>query len=150
MLEALYGYVVTQATESLVVGPGDDPGLTAILPFGFAYRVFVVTPANWEKGKHFAILLHHHKTEMNDMLYGFASHEERALFRDLIECDGVGPKASMAVLRLASVADISQWIRMGNADALRRAKGVNRGADNIIIKLQKRYAQKGMRTDDLI
>ena len=137
MFEALYGYVVSQSPDSLVIGPGaEEEGKS----FGFAYRIFVAKPSQFAVQSHQVFLIFHHKGEYADNLYGFQSHDERAFFRDLLTADGIGPKAAMNVMALASVSDLQQAIRMGNSGFLRKAKGVNKGAENIILKLGKKYA----------
>lgn len=137
MFEALYGYVVSQSPDSLVIGPGaDEEGKS----FGFAYRIFVAKPNRFPIQSHQVFLIYHHKGEYADNLYGFEDHDERRFFRDLIGVKGVGPKAALNIMMLAPIKDIQQAIRMGNAAFLCKAKGVNKAAGSIILDLGKKYA----------
>ena len=44
--------------------------------------------------------IHHHKTDMSEVLFGFVDREERALFRELLRVNGVGGKTALALLGL--------------------------------------------------
>lgn len=57
-------------------------------------------------------------------LYGFLSRQERAVFRLLQTIQGVGPKAALAVLDLASPAELAQAVAREDRALLSRASGV--------------------------
>ena len=44
--------------------------------------------------------IHHHKTDMSEVLFGFISKDERSLFRELLKVNGVGWKTALALLGL--------------------------------------------------
>jgi Holliday junction DNA helicase RuvA len=44
--------------------------------------------------------LHHHKTDMSEVLFAFIDREERSLFRDLLRVNGVGWKTALSLLGL--------------------------------------------------
>src|SRR3989339_1817060 len=44
------------------------------------------------------------------LLYGFATHEERAAFRQLVKISGVGPKMALSVLSGLSLADLASAV----------------------------------------
>jgi holliday junction DNA helicase RuvA len=74
-------------------------------------------------------------------LYGFASEEERRLFRSLIRVSGVGPKIALALLSGISVSDFAECVQREDAAALTRVPGVGRKtAERLIVEMRDRLA----------
>ena len=70
-------------------------------------------------------------------LYGFYSEEERAMFLMLISVSGVGPKAGLALLSVASPQKLAAAIVMGDEKLLTKASGVGpKAAKRVILELQ--------------
>lgn len=70
-------------------------------------------------------------------LYGFATEEERALFRSLIGVSGVGASTAMLVLSAFGTSDLQVIISRGDARALKSVKGVGgKTAERIIVDLR--------------
>jgi Holliday junction DNA helicase RuvA len=46
------------------------------------------------------LFLHHHITDVSQVLFGFESAEERLFFRKLLKVDGVGGKTALSLLNL--------------------------------------------------
>jgi holliday junction DNA helicase RuvA len=85
------------------------------------------------------VLIYEHVAEkMPTKLYGFFDDSERALFEDLLDVDGVGPKCALGICSLDSPNNVRQAIRLQNADYLRRAAGVGQKAEKIVLKLAPR------------
>ena len=59
-------------------------------------------------------------------LYGFASQAELRMFRLLMTVNGIGAKASMAILSALSIPEICAAIRKDDAGAFTRANGVGK------------------------
>jgi Holliday junction DNA helicase RuvA len=59
-------------------------------------------------------------------LLGFATRDERELYRMLVKVDGVGPKLALAALGALPLADLVQAIRGRDLKALQRIPGVGR------------------------
>ena len=57
-------------------------------------------------------------------LWGFLSERERAWFQHLQQIQGVGSKASLAVLDALGAADLESAAILGDSEAFARAKGV--------------------------
>jgi len=75
------------------------------------------------------------------VLYGFASEEERRLFRSLIKVSGVGPKIALALLSGISVAAFAQCVHNQDVTTLTRIPGVGRKtAERLIVELRDRLA----------
>ncbi len=63
----------------------------------------------------------------NDLsLLGFATRDERELYRMLVKVDGVGPKLALAALGALPLAELVQAVRGRDVKALQRIPGVGR------------------------
>jgi Holliday junction DNA helicase RuvA len=108
---------------------------------GVGYECFVPTStfdALPETGQRVKLLTHFHVREQEQALYGFATEEERDLFRLLIDrVSGIGPKLGLAVLSGMKVADFKNNVINADAATLSKIKGVGRKtAERIIVELK--------------
>lgn len=74
------------------------------------------------------------------LLYGFATHDERAAFRQLVKISGVGPKMALSVLSGLSLADLA--FAVANKDSARMTKipGVGKKtAERLLLELQGKF-----------
>ncbi len=72
-------------------------------------------------------------------LYGFATLEERALFRSLLRISGVGAKMGLAILSAMSVTDFQRCVEYEDAAMLVKIPGVGKKtADRLIIEMRDR------------
>ena len=70
-------------------------------------------------------------------LYGFATEEERSLFKMLIAVSGVGPVAALAILSGMNPGELVRSIRENDVAMIKRTKGIGpKTAQRIIIDLQ--------------
>lgn len=78
-------------------------------------------------------------------LLGFASREEREMFRHLISVTGIGPKSALLVLGSLPLADLRLAILTGDIGMLSRAPGVGKKtAQRIALELKDRIAQDAL------
>jgi len=84
------------------------------------------------------LLTHLHITERDHSLYGFATNEERDLFRLLINrVSGIGPKMGLAVLSGMSVSDFKDNVIRNDVAALSKISGVGKKtAERIVLELK--------------
>src|SRR5258708_11591802 len=74
-------------------------------------------------------------------LYGFATEEERRLFRSLIKVSGVGPRIALALLSGISVSAFAQCVLNEDIGALTRIPGVGRKtAERLIVEMRDRLS----------
>ena len=74
-------------------------------------------------------------------LFGFASEEERDLFRQLISVSGVGPKVAIAALSGGSARDLFRAIAAGDAKRFQAVPGIGkRTSERIIVELREKVA----------
>jgi len=89
------------------------------------------------------VVLHTHLYVREDsmQLFGFATPEERALFRLLITVSGVGPKLALNVLSCLTVKQFCQTIAAGDAKALSRVNGIGkRTAERLVVELREQVS----------
>ncbi len=78
-------------------------------------------------------------------LYGFYSEEERRMFLLLISVSGVGPKAGLALLSVASPQKIAAAIVTGDEKLMTKASGVGpKAAKRIILELKDKIDNEAL------
>lgn len=78
------------------------------------------------------------------ILYGFASREERELFRQLIGVSGVGGNTARMVLSTYAPGELANIIASGNDTLLRNVKGLGlKTAQKIIVELKDKVGVGG-------
>jgi Holliday junction DNA helicase RuvA len=90
-----------------------------------------------------SVTLHTHLAIKEDShtLYGFATLEERAAFRQLIRISGVGPRTALAVLSGLSVGELTQAVALQDAARLTRIPGVGKKtAERLLLELKGKLA----------
>ena len=77
-------------------------------------------------------------------LLGFATREEKALYRLLVKVDGVGPKLALAALGALPLADLLQAIRGRDVKTLTRIPGVGKKtAEKLCFELSEKLGGMG-------
>ena len=80
-------------------------------------------------------------------LFGFASRQEREMFRRLCTVTGVGAKTALGVLSALSLRDLSVAIVTGDVTALSRAPGRGKKtAQRIVLELKDKVEQQDVST----
>ncbi|AUX93769.1 Holliday junction branch migration protein RuvA [Mixta gaviniae] len=80
------------------------------------------------------------------LLYGFTSKQERALFRELIKVNGVGPKLALAILSGMSAQQFVTAVEREEVATLVKLPGVGKKtAERLVVEMKDRF--KGMHGD---
>jgi Holliday junction DNA helicase RuvA len=90
-----------------------------------------------------AVMLFTHLSIKEDShtLYGFATLEERATFRQLIRISGVGARTALAVLSGLSVGDLAQAVVLQDAQVLIKVPGIGKKtAERLLLELKGKLA----------
>jgi Holliday junction DNA helicase RuvA len=129
MISFLKGEIVRKTPAELVIDVN-----------GVGY-VVTIPLSTFEKLDHSSgpqtILTYMHVREDTMQLFGFATEEERELFRLLITISGIGPKMAQGILSGLSVRELRGAISQGNIAALTSISGVGRKtAERIIVELR--------------
>jgi len=129
MIATLEGILEYRGDDSIIINVG-----------GIGFRVYVPTSTLSQlgavKGKIF-LYTHLHVREDNISLYGFASNEELALFRNLISVSGVGSKLALVLLSAFKPEQLVMAITSGDIDLLSQAPGVGKKmASRLVVELR--------------
>ncbi|MFN3587007.1 MAG: Holliday junction branch migration protein RuvA [Moraxellaceae bacterium] len=130
MIARLYGQLIEKQPPVLVVDVG-GVGYELEAPMSTFYKVTLGTPVT--------LHVHHVVREDASLLFGFASREERDLFRTLIKVNGVGPKMALAILSGMEADAFARCIRQSDVATLTRIPGVGKKtAERLIIEMRDR------------
>lgn len=100
--------------------------------------VYVLPPTGGD------VVLHTHFVVREDaqLLYGFATTQERQFFRELLRISGVGGKMALAVLSSLSASDLLAAIEQGDVDQLVRVPGIGKKtAERMLLELRGRVSR---------
>jgi len=76
------------------------------------------------------------------ILFGFATREERSLFRLLISVSGIGPNTARMILSSMTADELQVTIATGNVAALKSVKGIGaKSAERVIIDLKDKVGK---------
>jgi Holliday junction DNA helicase RuvA len=107
---------------------------------GVGYEVLVPMSTFYnlpELGAKVTLLTHFVVREDAQILYGFATAQERAGFRELIKISGVGPRTALSVLSGMSVAELAQAITLQEAGRLIKVPGIGKKtAERLLLELK--------------
>ena len=104
---------------------------------GYLLRISLQTFSKLSDDEHCQLYTHLSIKEDAHTLYGFASQDERELFRHLISVSGVGPNTAQMILSSLSPVDIQQAIQSNNVNTLQSVKGIGgKTAQRIILDLK--------------
>ncbi len=129
MIATLEGILEYRGNDSVIINVG-----------GIGFRVYVSSSTSSQLGAvkgRVSLYTHLHVREDNISLYGFASSEELALFKNLISVSGIGSKLALAMLSAFNPEQLIVAITSGDIDLLSRAPGVGRKmASRLVVELR--------------
>lgn len=74
-------------------------------------------------------------------LFGFATEDEEAVFRALIDVKGVGPRAAQNILSGIEARDLAQAVAQGDVARLTKVPGVGKKtAERLVVELKEKLA----------
>lgn len=114
---------------------------------GIGYEVAMPMTCFYElpdNGQEVVILTHFVVREDAQLLYGFNNKQERALFRELIKVNGVGPKLALAILSGMSATQFIVAVEQGEIKTLIKLPGVGtKTAERLIVEMKDRFKNFG-------
>ena len=141
MIGHLRGRLIRKAPPALIVDVG-GVGYELEAPMSTFYRL----P---ELGSE--VELHTHLVVREDahLLYGFATEDERRLFRDLLRVTGIGPKIGLALLSGMDSDTFLRCVEAQDVAALTRIPGIGRKiAERLLIEMRDRIRALGQMPSD--
>lgn len=119
---------------------------------GVGYEISLTTPDFESLSLHDEVKLYtyHHVREQSEELFGFTALAGKKLFELLITVQGIGPKAAMSILSLASYEEVRNAIANADSSFISKASGVGKkSAERVIVDLREKvglptyYGRKG-------
>lgn len=96
-------------------------------------------------GQQAKVYIHEHIREMSHDLFGFLSQDTQALFEQLLDVNGVGPKMALSVLNIGNASQVRTAIAGGDIKFIQRANGVGkRVAERIVVDLKDKVGLSGV------
>ena len=131
-----------------------DPTRAVVEAGGVGYELLVPL-STYEKlprtGSETKLLAYHCVREDDEILFGFATENEKTMFAKLTSVSGVGPKIALAILSGSSIAELSMAIAGGDFKRISAIKGVGKKtAEKICVELKDKvseFAFSGRGTD---
>ena len=130
MIARLQGHLIEKQPPVLVVDV-HGVGYELEAPMSTFYKVTLGAPVT--------LFTHQVVREDAHLLYGFATRDERDLFRTLLKVNGVGPKLALAILSGMEADAFAACVRQGDVATLVRIPGVGKKtAERLVMELRDR------------
>ena len=114
---------------------------------GYSILISVQTYSALEGKKNATVYIHHYLREDEELYYGFATKEERAMFRLLIGVSGIGAATARMMLSSLTVEEIQNAILSEDVNRIKSVKGIGlKSAQRMILELKDKVV-KGEQTD---
>ncbi len=137
MIGRLVGEVVDKQAPDLLIDV-NGVGYEVQLPLTSFYEL----P---ETGNKATVYTHFVVREDAQLLYGFSSKQERALFRLLIKANGVGPKLGLTILSGLTAEQFVQCVESDDVTTLVKLPGVGKKtAERLLIEMRDRIKDLNM------
>lgn len=112
---------------------------------GYYINISLYTFSAVESHESVRLYVHYVVREDAQVLYGFATRQERELFRLLISVSGVGGNTARMILSTYSTSELQNIISTGNAVLLKNVKGLGlKTAQKIIVELSGKMIDLGV------
>ena len=93
-------------------------------------------------GQNVSLTTHMAVREDGHFLYGFATEDERAAFRQLLKVAGIGARTALAVLSGLSVHDLAQAVALQESGRLVKIPGIGKKtAERLLLELRDKLAK---------
>jgi len=91
-------------------------------------------------GEKVALLTHFVVREDAQLLFGFGTHQERLMFRQLLKVNGIGAKSALAILSGLSIDELIQAVSLQEAGLLTRVPGIGKKtAERLLLELKDKF-----------
>jgi len=126
-----------------------DPTFVVLNVHGVGYelRISLNTYDKLESASRFKLHTHLYVKEDAQLLFGFATENEKRLFLDLLSISGVGPSLALMLLSSMKVDEIKSAILQGDVKTIQRVKGIGaKTAQRLVLELQDKIQKEGSLT----
>lgn len=134
MIGRITGTLIEKSPPQIVIDVGGI-GYEVDVPMSTFYGL----PASGQK---VSLFTHFAVREDGHFLYGFASADERAAFRQLLKVSGIGARTALAVLSGLSVNDLAQAVTLQETGRLVKIPGIGKKtAERLLLELRDRLGK---------
>lgn len=108
---------------------------------GVGYEVQMPMTSIYQLGEQDEVLVYTHFVVREDaqLLFGFASRDERALFRELIKANGVGPKLALTIMSGMTAMQFVHCVHNEDTSSLVKLPGVGKKtAERLVVEMKDR------------
>lgn len=145
MIGRLVGELVTDDIDGTIILDVRGVGYEVTVPLGAVGRARRERSAS---DGSLALFVHTHVREESLNLYGFASEDERRVFRLLLALPGVGPKLALSVLSELPPIELALAVQRGDIKRLNRISGVGKKtAERLVLELKEKLAKLPLNSD---
>lgn len=139
MIDYIKGSIVSLTPTEVVVETGN---------IGYIAMISLQTYSELERKSEGKVFIHHILREDEELFYGFASIEERDIFRMLISVSGVGAATARMMLSSLTCDEIRNAILSEDVRKIQSVKGIGlKSAQRVIIELKDKVSKSGVGAD---
>ncbi|HLC49567.1 MAG TPA: Holliday junction branch migration protein RuvA [Candidatus Andersenbacteria bacterium] len=133
MIARIHGIVIEREEKALIIDVQ-----------GIGYRVFVISALREKTplGSEVTFIIYDHRTDSDQVLFGFESSTDREYFELLLRVPSIGPKTALGVLDAAPIAVLSQAVLTQDMQLLTSLSGIGkRTAERIVVELKGKLGE---------
>ena len=135
MYDYISGNIVELTPAEMVV---DNHGI------GYKILISLQTYSALQGATEGKIYIYHHKHEDDELFYGFADKEERAIFTLLVSVSGIGPNTARMMLSALTTDEVRMALISGDVNKIKSVKGIGlKTAQRAIIELKDKVGKDG-------
>jgi holliday junction DNA helicase RuvA len=143
MIGRLVGQLVTDDIDGAIILDVQGVGYEVTVPLGAVGR------ARQTEGRsgsgNLCLFVHTHVREDALSLFGFASENERTVFRVLLGLPGVGPKMALSILSSLPPEELTVAVQNKDLSRLTRIPGVGKKtAERLVLELKEKLPKLGL------
>jgi Holliday junction DNA helicase RuvA len=118
---------------------------------GIGYGLYVTSEdyGRLKAGDNAKLYVHEYIREQAHDLFGFLKPDVKALFEQLLDVNGVGPRMALNVLSVGSGEEVRRAIAAGDVKFIQQANGVGkRVAERVVVELKDKVGLAGVDLGD--
>lgn len=117
---------------------------------GYFAGISLFTYEKIQREKEIKLLTHYIVREDGHFLFGFATEEERSIFRLLLGVSGVGANTARMMLSALSPSEVVEAITSGNTSRLQKVKGIGlKTAERVIVDLRDKIDRGSFSSENI-
>ena len=134
---ACYNHLMIAHIKGIIAEKFENSVIVDVHGVGYEITITALDYENLTLDQEIKFYTYHSIRENAEELYGFTSLAAKKLFQMLLSVQGIGPKAAIAILSLASPEEVRNAIANADAAFVSKASGVGKkSAERVIVDLR--------------